>query len=110
MEEIPRRASLRKTAPRRNLPESPRRKSRARHPPKGSNSMNEHYPRIRIRAENGSILVREGLSFNFYMRRFHPELLPGILRSLETYRSVVGEGLGIYWDREAEYPHYLDAA
>jgi len=72
--------------------------------------MSEHYPRIRIRAEDGTMLVREGLSFSFYMRRFHEELLPVVLRSLETYRTAVGEGLGIYWDEEAEYPHHLDAA
>ncbi len=72
--------------------------------------MSEHYPRIRLHYEDGTMAIREGLSFTFYMRRFHQELLPGVLRSLETYRSVVGEGLGIYWDREAEYPHYLDAA
>ena len=64
--------------------------------------MSEHYPRIRLRFENDTMAIREGLSFTFYMRRFHQELLPGILRSLETYRGVVGEGLGIYFDDEGE--------
>ena len=64
--------------------------------------MSEHYPRIRIRFENGGMLVREGLSFTFYMRRFHQDLLPALLRSLETYRRVVGEGLGTYYDMDGE--------
>ena len=56
------------------------------------------------------MMIREGLSFNFYIRRFHEELLPGLLRSLEEYRRVVGpEGLGTYWDREGD-PQDLDAA
>jgi len=64
--------------------------------------MSDHYPRIRIRSEGGTILLCEGLSFTFYMRRFHQELLPGLLRSLETYRRLVREGLGIYWDMDCE--------
>src|SRR5690349_5217002 len=71
--------------------------------------MSEHYPRIRIRAPYGAMEIREGLSFNFYVRRFHQELLPGLLRSLEEYRRAVGpEGLGTYWDDEG-YPQDLDA-
>src|SRR5512133_3384321 len=53
--------------------------------------------------------IREGLSFTFYMRRFHQEVMRGVLRSLETYRRVVGEGLGVYWDDEGEAQR-LDAA
>ena len=71
--------------------------------------MSEHYPRIRILAPHGAMRVREGLSFNFYIRRFHEEILPALLHVLEEYRRVVGpEGLGVYWDQEG-YAQHLDA-
>src|SRR4051794_25256536 len=79
-------------------------------PQAGSHPMSERYPRIRVCAPNGTMLIREGLSFTFYMRRFHEELLPGLLRSLDEYRRAVGpEGLGTYWDQEGD-PQELDAA
>jgi len=72
--------------------------------------MNPHYPRIRIHDRNGRLVLREGLNFTFYVRRFHSELLPGLLSSLELYRSVVGpDGLGTYWDMEGD-PQDLNAA
>jgi hypothetical protein len=59
--------------------------------------MSEYYPRIRIRAENGSLLVREGLSINFYMRRSHAEVAPAVMRSLDAYLRAMGPGaLGLY--------------
>jgi hypothetical protein len=59
--------------------------------------MSEHYPRIRIRTEGGYLLVREGLSINFYMRRSHAEVAPAVMRSLDAYLRAMGPGaLGLY--------------
>jgi hypothetical protein len=71
--------------------------------------MNGHYPRIRVRAQDGMLLVREGLSFHFHMRRSHEEVAPGVLRALETYVDAVGpQALPWYYDSEGE-PQPLDA-
>jgi len=65
--------------------------------------MSEPYPRIRVRARNGVLVLREGLSITFYMKRFHQEVLPGLLRSLEEYRRAIGPGgLSFYFDDEGE--------
>jgi hypothetical protein len=63
--------------------------------------MSEHYPRVRIRAENGIVLLREGLSFTFYMRRPHEEVKHAVLRSLDVYLHVVGpQALSLYQGEE----------
>lgn len=63
--------------------------------------MSEHYPRIRIQAESGQLLIREGLSITFYMRHSHAEVAPGVMRSLETYRRAVEpHALGVYADED----------
>ncbi|KFE66240.1 DUF3396 domain-containing protein [Hyalangium minutum] len=70
--------------------------------------MTEHYPRIRVRAEGGMLLVREGLSLHFHMRRSHEEVAPSLLRALETYVKAVGpETLRWYYDPDGE-PQPLD--
>src|SRR4051794_36305355 len=103
MEKIPCRAPLRRPASRGDLRSSPWEEHCPCRPQTRSHPMSEHYPRIRIRAENGTLLIREGLSFTFYMRRLHKELLPGLLLSLDEYRRAVGhEGLGTYWDDEGD--------
>jgi hypothetical protein len=72
--------------------------------------MSEHYPRIRIRAENGHLLVREGLSLCFYMRRPHDEVKQAALKSLETYLRVVGpRALSLYADMEGDWQELDDA-
>jgi TseV toxin immunity protein TsiV len=59
--------------------------------------MSEHPPRIRVRAENGYLLIRDGVSLTFYMRHPHVRILPGVMRSLDAYVRAVGEdALGIY--------------
>ncbi|HEX8822538.1 MAG TPA: DUF3396 domain-containing protein [Archangium sp.] len=59
--------------------------------------MSEHYPRIRIRTEGGHLLIREGLSINFYMRRSHAEVAPAVMRSLDAYlRAMEPRALGLY--------------
>ncbi|WP_224364392.1 DUF3396 domain-containing protein [Hyalangium versicolor] len=70
--------------------------------------MTEHYPRIRHPGDNGSLLIREGLSFTFYMRRSHSEVAHRVLSALETYLRFIGPGsLGWYADEEGEL-HPLD--
>ena len=70
--------------------------------------MSEHYPRIRIRAKGGMLLVREGLSLHFHMQRSHKELAHGVLLALEKYMDAVGpQALSWYYDQEGE-PQPLD--
>jgi hypothetical protein len=72
--------------------------------------MNEHHPRVRIRAENGYLLIREGLSISFYMRRSHQEVAREVLRSLDVYLEAVGSpSLGWYDNGEGEWKR-LDEA
>jgi hypothetical protein len=72
--------------------------------------MSSHYPRVRIRAQNGHLLLREGLSFCFYLRYSHQELAPGVMRSLDAYLRAVGaQALGWYDDGEGHW-RKLDAA
>jgi hypothetical protein len=66
--------------------------------------MTGRYPHIRVRAENGTLLVREGLSLCFYIHRHHSQVAHLVLRALETYQRAVGpHALAIYpgdyeWD------------
>ncbi len=52
--------------------------------------MSEHPPRIRIHAQNGAMLIRDGLSFTFYMCHPHAEVAPAVMHSLDLYIQVVG--------------------
>jgi hypothetical protein len=68
------------------------------------------YPRIRIHSEDGTLLVREGLSISFSMHHPHAEVAPGVLEALAHYRSAVGpEGLSLYADDDGAW-WTLDAA
>lgn len=72
--------------------------------------MSEHFPRIRIHAENGALLVRDSLSLTFYMRRTHEEVAAAVLRSLDTYLRAVGpDALGLYADQEGDWQNLDDA-
>jgi TseV toxin immunity protein TsiV len=63
--------------------------------------MSEHYPRIRIHAESGALLIRDSLSITFYMCRPHEEVASAVMRSLDTYlRSVGPNVLGLYADED----------
>ncbi|WP_225414065.1 DUF3396 domain-containing protein [Stigmatella hybrida] len=52
--------------------------------------MSSHYPKIRILAQNGELLIREGLDICFYINRPHREIAQAVMRSLETYIQFVG--------------------
>ena len=72
--------------------------------------MNERYPRLRIHARNGEVLIRDGLSICFYMRRSHEQVAAGVMRSLEAYLRALGpRALGWYADSEGDWQE-LDAA
>ena len=72
--------------------------------------MSECYPRIRIPAPSGYILLREGLSLCFYIRRPHQEIARRVLHSLETYLQAVGaQALGQYADEQGELQELDDA-
>ena len=61
-------------------------------------------PEIRIYAEHGALVAREGLSICFYMRRSHVESAQAVIRSLETYVRAVGpQALGWYVDQEGDW-------
>jgi hypothetical protein len=66
--------------------------------------MSPQYPRIRISAGYDRLMVREGLSFTFHMRRPRREVVPGVLQSLDAYMRAVGaDTLGWYTDDAGEY-------
>ncbi|WP_224361387.1 DUF3396 domain-containing protein [Hyalangium versicolor] len=72
--------------------------------------MSLHYPRIRISAGFDRLMVREGLSFTFHIRRHRGETLPGVIRSLEIYLDAIGnQSLGWYSDDEGEFRELNDA-
>lgn len=79
--------------------------------PDGESSVSEHYPRIRIHAEDGRLLLREGLSLCFYMRHPYQELASAVLRSLDTYVQAVGrQALNWYSDEEGMWQKLDDTA
>jgi hypothetical protein len=66
--------------------------------------MSEHYPRIRIQARNGTIIVREGLRLTFYMPPPHQRVVQDVMRALDAYlRNVGPNALGMYADDEGEW-------
>jgi hypothetical protein len=72
--------------------------------------MSEHYPRIRIYAENGTLLIRDSLSITFYMSRPHEEVASSVMRSLDKYLQAVGpDALGLYADQEGSWQNLDDA-
>jgi len=72
--------------------------------------MKGYCPRIRIHAEGGALLVRDGVNFTFYMPRPHREVAQQVWTSLEAYVGAVGAGaLGVYADEDGQWQK-LDAA
>ncbi|WP_257451381.1 DUF3396 domain-containing protein [Archangium lipolyticum] len=66
-------------------------------------------PQIRLHAEHGALVVREGFSICFYIRRSHREIAPAVMHSLDTYLHAVGpRALGWYVDPEGDWQE-LDA-
>lgn len=72
--------------------------------------MSTLYPRIRIHAENGYLLIRDGLTLTFYIRRSHHEISKSIGRALDAYVLAVGTAaLGLYSDQEGNWQPLDDA-
>lgn len=66
--------------------------------------MTRHYPHIRLYAQSGYLLIRDGLTITFYMKLAHEECAPIVLRALETYLRAVGpEALDIHTDEEGHW-------
>lgn len=72
--------------------------------------MSEHYPRIRIKAESGITLIREGLSLCFYMKHPHREVAPTVLDSLDAYLRAIGPHSLAVWSERGMYWEPLDDA
>lgn len=63
--------------------------------------MNEFAPRLRVKAESGISLLRDGVSLAFYIRHPHRQIAQAILQALDTYNQEVGpRALGRYFDEE----------
>jgi hypothetical protein len=72
--------------------------------------MRKHYPKIRIHANDGYLMAREGLKLTFYMHHGHEYVIQGVERSLESYLRAAGpQSLGWYIDGEGEAQE-LDAS
>jgi hypothetical protein len=72
--------------------------------------MSEHPPRIRIHAQNGALLIRDGLSITFYMCHPHETVTSAVMSSLEAYLHAVGpNALGLYADQEGFWQTLDDA-
>ena len=50
----------------------------------------DRIPEIRRYAEHGALVLREGLSICFYMRRSHQQVAQAVRHALETYLRAVG--------------------
>ncbi|XXF78437.1 DUF3396 domain-containing protein [Myxococcaceae bacterium GXIMD 01537] len=50
----------------------------------------EHYPHVRVRAESGGLLVREGVCICFYLRPSHDEVKESVARALDIYLRWMG--------------------
>ena len=58
-------------------------------------------PRIRIQAQSGSSLLRDGVSFCFYMRHAHRNVAQAVAHSLDTYiKAVGGDVLSWFFDAD----------
>jgi hypothetical protein len=54
--------------------------------------MKQHIPHIRMRADNGFLVARDGLILCFFMRRSHEEVAPIVWRALQTYLQAIPPG------------------
>ncbi|QSQ18729.1 DUF3396 domain-containing protein [Pyxidicoccus parkwayensis] len=66
--------------------------------------MNAFHPRVRVEAKGGYVVIRDGLTFRFFMHRSHKGLGPAVLRMLNVFRQAVGpETLAIYPNQAGYY-------
>jgi hypothetical protein len=73
--------------------------------------MSEHYPRIRVEADDHYCFIRDGLTIRFYMHRSHSGLGPFVVSALDVFRRTLGpRGLALYLDMEGDWPALNDKA
>jgi hypothetical protein len=71
--------------------------------------MSQRVPRVRVQAQNGELLIRDGLTLCFYMRRPHEEVVGPVMQALEQYQCAVGShALSWYFDHDEEGFRELD--
>jgi len=69
----------------------------------GSSAMSNHYPRIRL-TYGELLLVREGLSFVFFMDRPHQEVAQAVIAAMEAYLQAIGpNAIGRYASEDGEW-------
>ena len=51
--------------------------------------MSERYPTIRVHADDGELVVRDGIILCFFMRRSHHEVEQALWNALQTYRHAI---------------------
>ncbi|WNG40937.1 DUF3396 domain-containing protein [Archangium violaceum] len=62
------------------------------------------FPEIRLYAKHGALVLRDGLSICFYMRRSHQEVAQSVRRALDAYLRAVGpRALNWYVDQEGDW-------
>ena len=72
--------------------------------------MSDYIPRIRVHAESGYLLIQDGMSLSFYMKRTHEESAPAALHALDIYSSAVGpRTLELYADQEGDWQTLEDS-
>lgn len=66
--------------------------------------MSKHYPRARVHASHGALIIRDGLRLCFYMRKADREIAQEVVRSLETYlQAVRPQTMTDYLDLEGDW-------
>jgi len=66
--------------------------------------VSENLPHIRVHARDGYLLIRDGLSINFYMRHPHKDVARFVMRSLEIYLRAVGhQAISLYANQEGDW-------
>ncbi len=72
--------------------------------------MIERIPSIRVRADNGLLVAREGLILCFFMRRSHAQVAPAIWKMLRTYRDALPPDVLNWYVAPEGATHPLDEA
>jgi hypothetical protein len=65
--------------------------------------MRENIPVIRLEADDGSLVARDGVVMCFFMRRSHTEVAPAVWRALQAYlRAIPPQSLNWYADDDGD--------
>ncbi|MFP2912323.1 DUF3396 domain-containing protein [Pyxidicoccus sp. 3LFB2] len=73
--------------------------------------MKTHYPRIRVQTDDGYVVIRDGLTFRFYMHRPHKGFGPAVLRMLNVFMRALGtEKLTLSLNMEGDWYRFDEDA